>query len=357
MKSRALLFQTITWALAAASLGAFAQSIKITSVPPAGAEGNIRGIVKGVDPSQYGVAVYINVFGTWWTKPTYAEPVTPIAKNGRFTADITTGGDDACSQQVSAYVIPLTYTPPLASGQSSVPSEVVANAVAMATAYRAKGGRTIKFAGYTWEKKDTGNCVWGPGPNYFSAGQVWTDRKGLHLRISKLKGQWLCAEAMLTNSLGYGTYQFHVASYVGGLPDPVVLGLFTYSDDPDYSHREIDVEFSNGPVVGAPDNWQYVVQPYENSGQRLRFAAPGGTTNSIHEFIWSPGRVDYQSYAVGATGQTVLFQSLAITNGVPVSGNEVVHLNLWLYNGSAPGNVKKCEVLVNDFKFTPLLGQ
>lgn len=58
------------------------------------------------------------------------------------------------------------------------------------------------------------------------------------------------AEVILSESLGYGTYSFTVSSPIGDLDPNVVLGLFTWSDDPAYHHREIDV--ANSPAGGSP---------------------------------------------------------------------------------------------------------
>ena len=103
----------------------------------------------------------------------------------------------------------------------------------------------IVWSGRTWQVKSSQSRV-GPGPNYFSASpeNVWVDASDqLHERLTFRNGRWNCAEVIGTETLGYGTYVFDIASPVAALDPNVVLGLFTWSDKAAYSHREIDVEF------------------------------------------------------------------------------------------------------------------
>ena len=80
---------------------------------------------------------------------------------------------------------------------------------------------TIQFSGYTWMVKKSAGKV-GPGPNYFSdsTANVFVDTAGrLHLRMTKSRNKWYCAEVICTQSLGYGTYRFYLDSAVDAL-DP-----------------------------------------------------------------------------------------------------------------------------------------
>src|SRR6478736_1205781 len=100
-------------------------------------------------------------------------------------------------------------------------------------------GKTITFAGRSWKVKIASTQV-GPGPNYFSdsTNNVWVDSTGrLHLRVAKTKGRWYCAEVVLNATLGYGTYRFYLDNAVDALDPNVVLGIFTWSDDPIYNNR------------------------------------------------------------------------------------------------------------------------
>lgn len=273
-----------------------------------------------------------------------------------------------------------------------------------------KGVETLTFSGYTWRKRDSGSVAVGPGPNRFSRENVFVDSNGwLHLRIDYRRGAWQCAQASLSKALGYGTYQFEVDTNLMSLASPIVLGLFTYDDDPAYDHREIDIEFSNGPLVGRPWPWQYVLQPYDRQGNLTRFAWPFPVTNIWHTFTWAPSAIFFRSFVeapewvntfhiersplvffnrevsvsstltfpgmtnavnidifpvdtmfyrsrfqtIGSTKHP--FETKDIRSGIPRTGNERVGLNLWLFQGKSPGSTNNVhEAVIKSFRFTPL---
>src|SRR4051794_6009568 len=68
-----------------------------------------------------------------------------------------------------------------------------ADAVAAASvAPSAPGATQIVFAG---RKFTVRSGAGGPGPNAWSAQNVWVDKKGaLHLKIANVGGEWSCAE-------------------------------------------------------------------------------------------------------------------------------------------------------------------
>ena len=166
-------------------------------------------------------------------------------------------------------------TSPVAGWTRRVTSLLLAAVLALAlsgavadASSRAQQPRTIAFSGYTWQVKSSTDVV-GPGPNYFSdsGANVWVDQQGrLHLKLTSSKGRWYCAEVVNMQSLGRGRYGFELDSAVNALDPNVVLGLFTWSDDPAYANRELDVEFSRWGNAADPTNAQYVVQPYEHPG-------------------------------------------------------------------------------------------
>ncbi|MCA1682384.1 MAG: hypothetical protein LC685_00005, partial [Actinobacteria bacterium] len=197
----------------------------------------------------------------------------------------------------------------------------------------APGPTTIAFSGYNWTVKDPGT-TWGPGPNYWSAGNVKVDTAGrLHLTVTRRQGHWYCAEVTLDHGLGYGTYRFSVASAIGALDPNVILGLFTWSDDPAQSHRELDVEMARWGSATDPTNAQYVVQPAGPAGHLTRFTQPSSATSSVHSFTWLPGSVQFASTA--GNGSPIAGTSYSGAD-VPTPGSERVHINLWLYAGLAP---------------------
>jgi hypothetical protein len=208
-------------------------------------------------------------------------------------------------------------------------------------------GRRVTFAGHTWIVKASSAKV-GPGPNFFSdsADNVWVDDAGaLHLKISKAGKRWNCAEVICERSFGYGNYRFELASRVDDFDPYVVLGLFTWNDDPAYTHRELDVEFSRW---GNRNNLnaQYVVQPYTVAENIYRFDQPAESV-STHSFLWLSDSVRFLSR--GASGQPIAEKSFS--SGIPQAGGENPRINLWLFRGRAPSNRQPVEVVIRWFEF------
>jgi hypothetical protein len=210
----------------------------------------------------------------------------------------------------------------------------------------------IEFAGYAWRVKTSGSAV-GPGPNHFSDSpdNVSVDDRGrLHLRITYSEGRWWCAEVINARSLGYGRYSFHLGSCVHDLDPSVVLGLFTWSEDPAYHNREIDIEFSRCAIGDDPTTGQYVIQPYDRIGNLQRITQR--TLDSCtYSFDWLSGGVRFHSSS--AAPSTWMY----CDREVPAPSSEHVRLNLWLHRGAAPANGRRAEVVVDSFTFTPTINR
>lgn len=337
---------------------ALAPRLEFTAVPAVGATDPLRGQAHNVNPSQHRVAVYIYVFG-WWTKPSWTSPLTSIQNDGSWACNITTGSNDPCATSIAAFLIPASYSPPLLAGQPELPAELDQNALHKILRVRAPAARTLSFSGYEWAVKATAQCQWGPGPNYYSdsTGNVWTDSSGrLHLRLTHRQNRWECAEVALTRSLGYGTYRFELESPVDQLDPHVVLGLFTWSDDPAYAHREIDIEFSRWSDPSNPNNAQFVVQPFNRPQHLLGFRHPSGVASSVHSFLWEPHQVAFQSRRGSSSpgsGSVIQEWTFTRTALIPPPGDETARVNLWLFNGVPPANGQEVEVVIARFEFTP----
>src|SRR5262249_26687924 len=154
----------------------------------------------------------------------------------------------------------------------------------------------------------------------------------LHLRITHRNGQWQCAEVFARHALGYGTYRCFVDSVVDALDRNVVLGLFTYDDDPTATngHREMDVEISRWGNGSDPTNAQFVVQPFNIAGNLTRWTIPTGAAPTTHSFTWSAGRIDYVAHnGAFAPPPASVPQISAWSNiggSVPAPGDERMHL-------------------------------
>jgi len=106
-----------------------APGVVFDSVPAYGSEDDLRGHVTGVDPTRYRLAVFIYV-GEWWTKPTFAQPLTPLGLDGTWVCDVTTGVNDVLATRIAAFLVPVGYSPPLLSGAATLPPELGDNAIA-----------------------------------------------------------------------------------------------------------------------------------------------------------------------------------------------------------------------------------
>jgi len=218
-----------------------------------------------------------------------------------------------------------------------------------------RAAREIRFSGYEWRVKSSDGQV-GPGPNYFSDAPdtVWVDNEGrLHLRINNKYGHWWSAEIISKLSFGYGRYRFHLTTNVDDLEPNAVLGLFTWSDDPAFSHREIDIEISRWGQENN-ENGQCVIQPYSIPQNGVRFELPPGLTSSVHSFEWQPQRVSCQSIGVSAQSAWTTIHAHTSTEFIPPPGDENARINLWLLGGQAPRYGRDVEVVISRFVFVPL---
>ena len=116
----------------------------------------------------------------------------------------------------------------------------------------------------------------------------------MHLRITHVGSTWQCAEIVSQTTPGYGTYAFHLASPVDALDPNVILGLFTWTDQPDFTHREID--FEGGRWVDPSDfaNAQFVIQPYYLPGHLVRYRIPNPPTNAVPSFNWQTNAIAFR---------------------------------------------------------------
>lgn len=219
--------------------------------------------------------------------------------------------------------------------------------------------RVIQFSGYSWRVKRH-PALAGPGPNYFSDSDcnVWIDRQGrLHLKITRTDNRWQCAEVINTRSLGHGTYRFYLDSEVHNLDSRVVLGLFTWSDNPQYGYREIDIEFARFRGATGPNGF-YTIRPHEQNAPQAAFQWIPNTPRSVHFFRWEPARLSFRSLRGHRPEQSgsgfVVAEWNYTGDRVPPPGDENPRMNLWLLNGQPPTDGREIEVIISRFEFVPL---
>ena len=302
----------------------------------------IAGRVKGARAGQQ-IVLYARS-GPWWVQPLADQPFTVIRSDLSFESSTHLG------LEYAALLVDPGYRPPSRTDElPSVGGGVVA--VARSKGVPPAAARPVKmlqFAGYEWRVRDSPSDR-GGWTNRYDPQNAWTDDKGaLHLRISQDGMGWTAAEAILTRSLGYGSYSFVVRD-VSRLAPPVVMGLFTWDDVAgDHRYREMDIEISRW---GEPKNanGQFVVQPYYVPANVSRFQAPAGTLTQT--LRWEVGRASFRTVkGAGASGARVAEH--VFTSGVPLPGNETIRINLYLF-GNPPLTLPHTEVVIESFEYLP----
>jgi hypothetical protein len=220
------------------------------------------------------------------------------------------------------------------------------------------GQRELRFSGLDWSIKSSADTRVGPGPNYFGPTNAWVDGKGrLHLKLSRQDGRWYGAEIISKRSFGLGTYRFYLDFALDRIDPRVVVGLFTWSNERAFHHREIDIEFARWNNGDDTNNAQFVVQPYRPAGRLMRFRIPPNLETSTHSFLWQSERVEFCSLRGHTRGpaplETVISQWTFSGANVPQPGGENVRLNLWLFEGKAPSDGQELEVIFSKFEFQP----
>lgn len=323
-------------------------SIEFSVVPPASEGGpdrreTIAGRVTGARSGQR--IVLFAKAGIWWVQPTRDEPFTTIQPDSTWTSTIHLGTEYA------ALLVEPNYSPP--QTVEDLPPEggdVVAVKTVAGEKSEQAGPKTIQFSGYEWQVRTVRSSRGGRN-NIYTNGNAWTDENGLlHLRIAQTAGEWTCAEIKLSRSLGYGTYSFVVRD-VSQLEPAAVLSMFTWDEaEAGQNHREMSIEISRWGDAESK-NAQYVVQPYYVPANVVRFNAPAGALT--HSLRWEPGRAAFKTVrGMAANGPGVIAEH-SFTTGVPSPGNELIHLDLYIFGNANEPLRNDVEVVIEKFEFLP----
>lgn len=212
------------------------------------------------------------------------------------------------------------------------------------------GQRVISFSGYQWAVATAAKNQ-GPGPFLYSDSKenVWLGQDGkLHLRITHRNGKWYCAKVTLLKSYSYGRYVFQVDSRVDNFDKNVVGGLFIYKNDT----QEIDIEFSKWSIDGNMDA-QYAIQPSNKSENKRRFFLNLTGEKSTHWFNWQRDRIEFASFRghlleLPAVGN-IIQQWIYTGADIPPDTDERAKINLWLFRGTPPSDLKETEMIISGF--------
>jgi hypothetical protein len=323
---------------------------------------HLEGFVKGVDPEEYYMAVYIRVEDVWWTKPTYALPKRSIDLDCSWWCDIVTDENDVYATDVASFLIPVEIeVPPICEPCCTLPE--IPDAIAFASEYIGPPQRTISFAGYDWNVKKRDFRA-GPGQNFFSDGDqdVRVDEEGLHLTITSKGDDWYCTEVILSASLGYGTYIIHTHGRVDIIDPNMVLGLFTWDTEAcDQSNRELDIEFTRWGDAEEYTNFQYVVAPCmecpgcEDRCKRCRVDLTDENSDLTNYLVWQPGTVSFRTYYGHHLSEPPIEELVCKwtynAEFVPEPGKENIRFNFWLNEGNEPVGGQGEEMVISGFAY------
>jgi hypothetical protein len=336
-----------------------APTVSFLSLPTWGADGPVSGRVSlapGVPLSAVHVYVFQLIPDFGWVMPSGC---SAAALNGDGTFAVLP--NDQMYRYVTrftAYVLPASAPQPLncQQGLASIPQAYSASAIGSVTVPRLAAYETLSFGGLRWFIKNAPLRVW-PDNNYFATPSAYVDNVGrLHLTITpcpSFGGQWCAAEIFTTQNVGYGTYNFSVASPLPTLDANVTLGMFTWdAQASSVSNREWDIEVSKWGNANATTNAQYVVQPYTgpNNLRRFDIATSSQTTHSV---VWNPTSVAFNSSSAGGPIDNWSYQAGANLPPVPTPGDVRLHLNLYLNSGFSPNSLQPQEVIISQFQYDP----
>lgn len=218
---------------------------------------------------------------------------------------------------------------------------------------------TLVWAGHVWTVT-TGAMA---GHNLGNAGDVFVDARGfLHLSITKIDGQWRCAELFTNDKLGFGTYQWQVTGRIDQLDANVVLGLFPYGPTAGIGTdgtNEIDIEYSRwGHPAGTNGDWAVYPAAGSTVGElAYSFALTGASTTS--RFTWTRAGIGFSLMGgfqrIGTTVQPIESWNYAPANpGVTLPHRALpIGMNLWLFDGRAPSDGRSVSVIIHGFTMVP----
>lgn len=230
--------------------------------------------------------------------------------------------------------------------------------LAFSLTLRGAAATPLHFAGYDWTVKEGDGLA--PGLCNWSASNAFVDAAGdLHLKISHNGDTWSCAEVELTESLGFGRYQWWVSGKIDRLDPNVIFALFNHPSPevgPDGTN-EIDIEISRR-ANSSHQNLNFIVWPVRAP------IRPGAWSEDFwiagiqttQRFTWTSEGIYFEDL-VGFRNDNRLgtgwrFAPPNPSRRIPQQPLPV-HMGLWLFDGQPPVNGKEVEVVIHSFTYTP----
>lgn len=285
----------------------------------------------------------------WWLQPNPDNPYTEILPNGHWKREVHLGSDYA-AVLVDARFKPTAKLPALPPVGNGVVAVSVTPGGSDGPFHTTQPTGTIRFSGYDWLVRIF--HAERLGPHSYSQGNVSVDSRGfLHLRITKGPDGWVCSEAKLGRSLGYGTYSFTVEDSAH-LEPAAVLQMYTWSDAGlAYNHREMDINLSRwGHPAG--NNAEFIVQPFYVKTNSYRFTvSPGAHTYSLR---WEPGSALFKGVTGdGAAGEGNAVASHSFGGDIPPPGDEAMTMTFCEFGMAEIPLRQEAEIVVKHFQYLP----
>ena len=157
------------------------------------------------------------------------------------------------------------------------------------------------------------------------------------MKIREVSGIWNSAEVYTKSCTRYGTHRFYTIGRLDTLDENAVAALFLYKDD----QSEIDIEFAKWGVQNPESNAQYVVQPWDQPGNREPFSMTLSDDHTTHYIDWNASAIQFKSihghYPEPPDLAHLIHEWLYVGDDIPVEQECLrIHINLWLYQGNPP---------------------
>jgi hypothetical protein len=314
-------------------------TVSFTKLPPYGEGGsaNVRQIEGRAEGAKAGqkIVVYAKS-GIWWVQPFSGYELTKV------DSDFTWQTQTHPGWAYAALLVTEKFHP--RSRMEELPAQsgaVVALAITEQPSIPVPAGKMISFAGYEWEVRQTPNNPGNTQTDYDPANAFTSIEGFLHLRIRGTPDNWSCAEVNLPRGLGYGTYRF-VLRDVSQFEPAAVFSI-------DF-HHEMDIEISRWGD-GEAENGQFVIQPYNVPANTTGFQVARGIVSFV--LRWQPGRAKFTAFRGTSDRKSDLIEEHEFTSGVPIPGDEPLHLNFYVFGNSGNPLRHGTEVIIEKFEFLP----
>jgi hypothetical protein len=219
--------------------------------------------------------------------------------------------------------------------------------------------RVLNWSGHTWLVYPEDQAGPENVPLSNSTKAVYVDSRGrLHLNIIKVHGVWRSVELESLDPVSYGTFTMQVDTKTALFDPYTVLGMFVYRPGSKNHTNEIDIEDSRYPhLLKAPDNAQFVVQPYYAPQHLHPYALTAADGHLRQQFTWLPGTpgngiATFETRLGSSADSPLVSQWTYQGYSVPVPLNMHLYINLWM-NQNKPPTTGTHSAIISSYSYVP----